>query len=116
MVHQEREAGKTLEEAIRSTIEQCIRQDIMREFLEAHGSEVFNMLLGEWKLDEAMEYKEQKGREEERKEMIRLFSDLLTPEQIAEKIQQPLEYVLSILNGETVIAESEVPYNAKKKE
>ena len=90
------------------------------------------MLLGEWKLDEAMEYKEQKGREEGERiglakgerlgeiknqhEMIRLFSDLLTPEQIAEKIQQPLEYVLAVLNGEMVIAEPEVPYNANKKE
>ena len=132
MVHQERAAGKSLEDAIRIAIEQCIRQDIMREFLETHGSEVFNMLLGEWKLDEAMEYKEQKGREEGERiglakgerlgeiknqhEMIRLFSDLLTPEQIAEKIQQPLEYVLAVLNGEMVIAEPEVPYNANKKE
>ena len=120
MVHQERGAGKSLDEAIRSAIEQCIRQDIMREFLEAHGSEVFNMLLGEWKLDEAMEYKEQKGVQRGvqlgKEEMIRLFSDLLTPEQIAEKIQQPLEYVLAVLNGEMVIAEPEVTYNAEKKE
>ena len=40
----------------------------MKEFLEEHGSEVRNMLLGEWKLEEAMEYKEQKGREEGLKE------------------------------------------------
>ena len=78
------------------------------------------MLLGEWKLDEAMEYKEQKGVQRGvqlgKEEMIRLFSDLLTPEQIAEKIQQPLEYVLAILNGEMVIAEPKVTYNAEKKE
>ena len=77
------------------------------------------MLLGEWKLDEAMEYKEQKGREEgreeEREEMIRQFSKINTPEQIAEIIQKPLEYVLAVLNGEMVIAEPEVPYNAEKK-
>ena len=132
MVHQEVIAGNTLDKAIRNAIEQCIRQDIMREFLETHGSEVFNMLLGEWKLDEAMEYKEQKGREEgerigiekgerlgeikEREKTVRALQDVLAPEVIAEKLQLSLEYVLAVLSGASVVSEPEVPYNAKKKE
>ena len=85
------------------------------------------MLLGEWKLEEAMEYKEQKGREEGRKEgerlgelkkqheMIRKFSQINTPEQIAETLQLSLEYVLTVLSGASVVSEPEVPYNAERK-
>ena len=82
------------------------------------------MLLGEWKLEEAMEYKEQKGREEgerigevkKQHEMIRKFSQINTPEQIAETLQLSLEYVLAVLSGASVVSEPEVPYNVKKKE
>ena len=81
------------------------------------------MLLGEWKLEEAMEYKEQKGREEgerigevkKQHEMIRKFSQINTPEQIAETLQLSLEYVLTVLSGASVVSEPEVPYNAERK-
>ncbi|MBQ7025079.1 MAG: hypothetical protein IJN31_00605, partial [Peptococcaceae bacterium] len=79
-------------------------------------------------LDEAMEYKEQKGREEglkegtrlgemkEREKTVRALQDVLAPEVIAEKLQLSLEYVLAVLSGASVVSEPEVPYNAKKKE
>ena len=90
------------------------------------------MLLGEWKLEEAMEYKEQKGREEGRKEgraegerlgelkerekMVRALQDVLTPEAIADKLQISLEYVLAVLSGASVVSELEsVEYKAEKK-
>ncbi|MBE6112671.1 MAG: hypothetical protein E7195_06635 [Peptococcaceae bacterium] len=124
LVNEGRVAGKALEEAIREAIRYCIEHDIMSEFLRENGSEVHNMLLGEWKLEEAMEYKEQKGREEgerigevkKQHEMIRKFSQINTPEQIAETLQLSLEYVLAVLSGASVVSEPEVPYNAKKKE
>ena len=86
------------------------------------------MLLGEWKLDEAMEYKEQKGREEglkegtqlgkeeKQRELVYALKGVLAPEVIAEKFQLSLDYVMRVLNGEYMIAEPEVPYNVKKKE
>ena len=82
------------------------------------------MLIGEWKTEEAMEYIEEKakkegeklGRTEEREKLIRAFSDLLTPEQIAEKLQLPVESILAILQNTTVVAEPEVSYEAKKTE
>jgi len=94
------------------------------------------MLLGEWKLEEAMEYKEQKGREEGRKEgrvegrkegerlgelkerekTVRALQDVLTPEAIAEKLQISLEYVLAVLSGASMVSEPEsVEYKAEKK-
>ena len=132
LVNEGRAAGKALEEAIREAIRYCIEHDIMSEFLRENGSEVHNMLLGEWKLEEAMEYKEQKGREEgerigiekgerlgemkEREKTVRALQDVLAPEVIAEKLQLSLEYVLAVLSGASVVSEPEVPYNAKKKE
>ena len=122
-VNEGRTAGKELEDAIREAILYCIEHDIMSEFLRENGSEVHNMLLGEWKLEEAMEYKEQKGREEgerigevkKQHEMIRKFSQINTPEQIAETLQLSLEYVLTVLSGASVVSEPEVPYNAERK-
>lgn len=86
----------------------------MKEFLAEHGSEVFNMLLSEWKLEEAMEYKEQKGREEERKELIHKFSKIVAPEQIAETLNEPVEYVLKVLDDAAYVHEDKIPYTAEK--
>ncbi len=129
-VNQGAAAGKPLAEAIKDAIRYCIEHDIMREFLEENGSEVNNMLLGEWKLEEALDYKENKGREEGREEgeklgmakgeklgkeekqqeLIRALKDVLAPEVIAEKFQLPVEYVTGVLNGELAIAEPDAEY------
>ena len=125
LVNEGRAAGKALEEAIREAIRYCIEHDIMSEFLRENGSEVHNMLLGEWKLEEAMEYKEQKGREEgerlglvkgeqlgkeeKQRELVYALKGVLAPEVIAEKFQLSLDYVMRVLNGEYMIAEPEVP-------
>lgn len=66
-VREERKKGKELGEAITIAIRQCIQNDIMREFLIQKGSEVENMLYGEWNMDEALEI----GKEEARKEGIK---------------------------------------------
>lgn len=47
--------GKTFDEAVEDAVMYCIRNNIMKEFLELHGSEVSNMLLSEWNMDEALE-------------------------------------------------------------
>ena len=124
--------GLTLEEAIKQAIEYGMKHDIMIEFLETHGTEVANMLLSGWNMDEALAVSKEEGYEDgfedgfedgkemgemkKQYEMIRKFSQINTPEQIAEILQLPLEYVLAVLNGELVVAEPDVPYNAKKKE
>ena len=49
------QSGKTFDEAVEDAVVYCIRNNIMKEFLELHGSEVSNMLLSEWNMDEALE-------------------------------------------------------------
>jgi predicted transposase/invertase (TIGR01784 family) len=50
--------------AFKEAINDCIDHNILREFLELHASEVINMLLTEWKLEDALEVEREEGREE----------------------------------------------------
>ena len=54
------------------------------------------------------------GEQREREKTIRAFRDVLTPEVIAEKLQVSVEYVIRVLNVDSVIAELDTPYNIKK--
>jgi predicted transposase/invertase (TIGR01784 family) len=56
--------NKSLDNAEKKAIEYCIEKDILKEFLEAHGSEVLNMLMSEWNQDEALEVAREEGRED----------------------------------------------------
>jgi hypothetical protein len=124
--------GMNLEEAIKDAIEYGINHDIMKEFLEANGTEVANMLLSGWNMDEALIVSKEEGFEdgfeagfaggkaegaaEERKEMIRKFSKINTPEQIAEILHVTKEYVLEVLSADGTMYASEPTkeYNIRK--
>jgi hypothetical protein len=54
----------SLEEAMKAAIQNCIDNNILKSFLETHSSEVFNMLLTEWKTEEAKVVWFEEGREE----------------------------------------------------
>jgi len=104
--------GLTLEESIQQAIEYGITHDIMREFLEANGTEVANMLLSGWNMDEALTVSKEEGYEDgfedgfaggekcERENNIYKLSSKLSPEEIAETLQLPLDYVLDVLEKE----------------
>jgi predicted transposase/invertase (TIGR01784 family) len=87
---------KSLEETFKSAINYCIRNNILKDYLEAHASEVLNMLLGEWDQEEAIEVAreegEETGREEAHKEdrlyFLELLNQGLTIEEIKERLQQ----------------------------
>jgi hypothetical protein len=55
--------GNTLEESIRKAIKYCAKHDILKEYLEIHGSEVLNMLLEEWNTEDAIAYAKKEGQE-----------------------------------------------------
>ena len=88
-----RECEKTApdkEAAMKMAIQYCIRHDILKEILEAHASEVVNMLLTEWNLDdakevwweEAWEEGEKKGREKTLHEVLELLKQGYRADQI----------------------------------
>ena len=112
----------TLERAIEKAICYCIEHDIMAEFLETHGSEVSNMLLEEWDMDEALKDAKEEGRiegklegeQKEREALIRKFSKINTPEQIADILQTSKEYVYEVLNQDLCVCEPTVEYKVKE--
>jgi hypothetical protein len=59
------------EEAMMLAVRWCIANNKLRPFLETHGSEVVNMLMSEWKLEDALVVEREEGREEGREEIAR---------------------------------------------
>jgi predicted transposase/invertase (TIGR01784 family) len=50
--------------AIIQAVQWCIANNILKPFLERNGSEVINMLFGEWKLEDALVVEREEGIEE----------------------------------------------------
>ncbi len=67
-VREYQKEGYDLEEAMKKTIQYCEKHVILKEYLEIHGSEVLNMLLEEWNMEDAIAYARKEEREEGRKE------------------------------------------------
>jgi len=57
------ERGNT-EAAIQEAVKYCYKHDILRGFLEVHGSEVLNMLITEWNLEDAKKVWYEEARED----------------------------------------------------
>jgi predicted transposase/invertase (TIGR01784 family) len=68
-----RENRKTmpLEEAMKGAIESCIEQHILSRVLSENSTEVINMLLTEWNIDEAKEVWQEESREKRDKEIAK---------------------------------------------
>jgi len=92
--------GIKLEESIRPVIEYCIKNNIMKKYLQEHGSEVINMIFGDGEYDrdmdiavnrrEAWEEGHEEGRgeahEEDRQHFLELLNQGLTIEEIKERL------------------------------
>ncbi len=65
-----------LEEAMKKAIKYCEKHDIMKEYLEIYGSEVLNMLLEEWYMEDAISYARKEERESRIHEVPRLLLHL----------------------------------------
>jgi len=66
----EQELGNK-EEALKAAIKYCREHDILKEFLEKHSTEVFNMLLTEWNTEDALAVRFEEGIETGREERDR---------------------------------------------
>ncbi len=74
-----------LAEAIRLAIKTCLSKNILVSFLREHGSEVLNMIFGEWNWDDAKQVWQEEAREEEREETLgKVFSILESSVSLAE--------------------------------
>jgi hypothetical protein len=57
--------------AITQAVQWCIDHNILKPFLERNGSEVINMLFGEWNLEDALVVEREEGREERETEIAK---------------------------------------------
>jgi len=62
-----------LREAIRLAVKACISKNILVSFLERNGSEVENMIRGEWDMDEVLAVRCEEAREETLEEVFSLL-------------------------------------------
>ena len=106
-----------LEDAIRTTIDECIRDGILKDFLLKNKAEVYHMCLYEFdvELHERVLREEEReegrlegiregrlaGQQEERifaKQVFKAFMSGKTPETIAEELNVPLEEVKNLVD------------------
>jgi len=53
-----------LEEAVKKAVQYCVDHDILKEFLEQNSSEVMNMLILDWNMEDALAVRYEEGKEE----------------------------------------------------
>jgi hypothetical protein len=90
-IREYKENQKSLDEALPSAVKYCIKNNILSDFLGKHGSEVINMLYGEYdrEMDIAVKSREawEDGHEEGRLEILKLFEQGLSIEDIKERLR-----------------------------
>ncbi|GHV29900.1 hypothetical protein AGMMS4952_16220 [Spirochaetia bacterium] len=87
IVRKYRDTISDKELAFKKAIDDCIEHDILREFLELHATEVLDMLLTEWKTEDALAVEREEGREEGREETLHEVLELLKQGYRAEQIE-----------------------------
>ena len=90
----EKECGDKTE-AMKRAIKYCRENDILKEFLEQNATEVVNMLLTEWNMDDALAVRFEEGREEGREEIAK--------NALAEGLSPDVIRTITGLNLETII-------------
>jgi predicted transposase YdaD len=58
-------------EAMKQAVMYCREHDILKGFFEQNGTEVMNMLITEWNMEDALAVRFEEGREEGREEIVR---------------------------------------------
>jgi len=87
-----REYGKDLplDKSIRAAVKYCVENDILKQFLRNHGSEIINMLTDDITIDEIVAIRCEEAREETREEDRNYFLELLDQGLSVDEIKQRL--------------------------
>ena len=76
LVREYEKENKNLDNAVKLAINECIKRNVLKEYLERNGSEVRNMLLQEWNWKEAEEVWREEGREEKTIEIAKKMKEI----------------------------------------
>jgi len=63
-IREYQKTGLSLDISFKNAIEYCRENNILKKFLEEHGSEAFNMIFTEWNWDDALEVAREEGHED----------------------------------------------------
>lgn len=95
-------------DSIKKAINECVEKGILVEYLKRKGSEVRNMLIGEYSYERDMQVKQEEAREEAREEIMQLTVKIIqslkkypleTNAQIAKRLGCALDLVADIRNS-----------------
>jgi len=83
-----------LEEAIKLAIKYCMDNNVLKDYLKKHGSEVYSMLYGEYNIEDEIEVVREEVREEtwnecskhERQKFLELLNQGLSAEEIKQRL------------------------------
>ena len=92
-----------IREAVDKAVKDCIRDDILKEYLSSHKSEVVGMLLTEFDEKKYQEYLIREAREEDRKTIVKAIKTMYTfgiPADVIDKLQMTEEEVARIIKTE----------------
>lgn len=97
-----------LQEAVDRAIEECIRENVLREFLQKHRAEAREMSIFEYDQERHMQQEREAGREEGREEgRLQMLQELVQKKLtrgmsiagIAEDLEEPEERIREIIGG-----------------
>ena len=87
--------GLTLDKSVESAVKYCIKNNILKDFLREHGSEVVSLMVHEYTTEDFMEAIREEawedGREEGEKKSQKYVLELIEQGLTAEEIKQQLE-------------------------
>ncbi|MCL2008356.1 MAG: Rpn family recombination-promoting nuclease/putative transposase [Treponema sp.] len=81
----------SLQEAIQKAVVYCRNHDILKEFLEKQASEVLNMLMVEWNMDDALAVRFEEGVEEGQQKLQKYVLELIDQGLSREEIKKRIE-------------------------
>ncbi|GHT72106.1 hypothetical protein FACS1894110_26350 [Spirochaetia bacterium] len=92
--------GADREEAMKQAIKYCREHDILKEFLEKHSTEVFNMVLTGWDFDVAKQVWYEDGREQGIEQVaLNALSKGMSMELVQQITGLPLEAITELSRG-----------------
>ena len=71
------QGGMNRADAVKAAAEECIKEGILKEYLENNASEVINMLTQEWDWDKAMEVNARNAERRVREEMAEYVAGIV---------------------------------------
>ena len=93
-----------IEESVKAAVKYCIEHDILKHFLEKNASEIENMLLTEWNLDDALEVAREEAWDEGREQGFSQGREAIARNALMEGMAPEFVQKITGLDLETILS------------